>query len=365
MSPSDSFLNIFVGNSVLGMPTYICWILIFSLLIFSGFFSASETAFSASNKYLFKVKADEGSKIAKIIYFFIDKFDDTLISILVSYNIIQTLTSFICAMLWLNICERYGIANGLDAVFSTITISVSAYLLSDVIPKVITIKIPNKMCYVLVFPISIFYVLTYPIALIFKGILISFQKLFKINQNKLLTKEDFFIQADEAVIEEDKDLSSGEQEELFEDNELKILKKAFNFDNIEVKSILTPKEKMFMISHDELTYDNINKIVSEVTFSRIPIYKDNKDNIEGVLIIRDFYKEYIHDPHFNIESIIVEPIFVDSNMKIDDIFDYFNKEKTHIGFVKDGDKVLGLITMEDILEELVGDINEETRSEGE
>ena len=362
MSPSDFSLTIFT-NTIFGIPDYTCWIIIAALIVMSGLFTSAENAFSGANKYLFKVKADEGSFTAKLIYRFIDKFDNTLVTILVSYNVIQTFCSFLCALLWLGICEDLGITNGLDAVFSTLTVSIMTFFISDMIPKVISRRFPNRMCYVLIYPICFFFIITYPVALIFRGLLKLVHKIFRIKEKNLLSKEDLLLQADEAVVEEDKSSNEDEKEELFEENELKILKRALSFDQINVKDVLTPKEKMFVINYDELSYAKINEIVSEVTYSRIPIYKNNKDNIVGILIIRDFFKEYISDPHFDIRSIIIDPIFVTSDMKIDDIFAYFNKEKTHIGIVKDGDSVLGLLTMEDVLEELVGDINENTESE--
>ena len=362
MSPSD--LSVLTSTTeplttVWGMPDYVCWIIIAICLLISGIFSASENSFSNCNKYHFKVLADEGKVTAKIILKLVTKFDNTLVTILVGNNIVQTLTSYLSAMLFYNLVKLYNLADGIDAILSTVCMGFLVYIVSDTVPKIISKEIPNKLCYFLAYPVYFMYILLTPIRFLFQGILYIVHKLFKIKDENILTKDDFILSADEAVNDEESEsVEKEEEQELFEPNEIKILNQAFYFDLISVKDVLTPREKIFALDINGLTTDKLNEYILNTTYSRIPIYDKTIDNIIGILNVKVYFMEYSNDTHLDIRSILTKPFFVDKNAKVDDIFRSFNREKKHIAIVKDGDKVVGMITMEDVLEELVGEINE-------
>ena len=364
MDPYSNF-NLFLSNTtqvdetVYGMPTWAAWLIIAILLIVSGVFSASENAFSNCNKYHFKVLADEGKLTAKIIVKLVEKFDNTLVTVLVGNNIVQTFMTYLSAMLFYNLCINYGLGSGVEAILSTVVMALLIYIISDTVPKIISKQIPNKLVYVLAYPIFTIGIILSPISLIFKLILKAVHKIFKIKEENILTKDDFILQADEAVIEDENAEEDEEKEdEFFEPNELQLLNRAFYFDSIYVKEVLTPREKIFAVDVNGLTCEKLNKIILDTTFSRIPIYDEEIDDIIGILTVKNYFKEYSKDPHLEIRSVLSKPLFVDYGAKVDDIFRSFNREKKHIAIVKDGDKVVGMITMEDVLEELVGEINE-------
>ena len=346
-------------NTIWGMPDYVCWIIIAVCLLISGVFSASENSFSNCNKYHFKVLADEGKLTAKIIVRLVEKFDNTLVTVLVGNNIVQTFMTYLSAMLFYNLCVYYGLGSGVEAVLSTVVMALLIYIVSDTVPKIISKQIPNKLVYVLAYPIFIIGIILSPISWIFKLILKAVHKIFNIKEDNLLTKDDFILQADEAVSEDENIEENKEKEdEFFEPNELQLLNRAFYFDSIYVKEVLTPCEKIFALDINGLTCDKLNKIILNTTFSRIPLYDGDIDHIIGILTVKNYFKEYTSDPHIDIRSVLSKPLFVDYGAKVDEIFRSFNHEKKHIAIVKDGEKVVGMITMEDVLEELVGEINE-------
>ena len=346
-------------NTIWGMPDYVCWIIIAVCLLISGVFSASENSFSNCNKYHFKVLADEGKLTAKIIVRLVEKFDNTLVTVLVGNNIVQTFMTYLSAMLFYNLCVYYGLGSGVEAVLSTVVMALLIYIVSDTVPKIISKQIPNKLVYVLAYPIFIIGIILSPISWIFKLILKAVHKIFNIKEDNLLTKDDFILQADEAVSEDENIEENKEKEdEFFEPNELQLLNRAFYFDSIYVKEVLTPREKIFALDINGLTCDKLNKIILNTTFSRIPLYDGDIDHIIGILTVKNYFKEYTSDPHIDIRSVLSKPLFVDYSAKVDEIFRSFNHEKKHIAIVKDGEKVVGMITMEDVLEELVGEINE-------
>lgn len=348
-----SSVTTYNNSGVFGLPDVVVWIIIAILLLVSGLFSASENAFSNCNKYHFKVLADEGKKTAKIIVKLTEKFEDTLVSVLVGNNIVQTVMSFMSAVLFYNLCRANGWGESVEAILSTVVMASLVYVVSDTVPKILSKAIPNRMVYILAWPDYILSLILYPIIIMFRGLLKLVHKLFKIKDEPLLTKEDFIEKADEAISLEN---VNNEEEQLFEENEIKIIKNAFVFDRIKVSEVLTPKDKIVSLSSEQLNIKALNEFIMNSIYSRFPVYEDDKDNIIGILSVNTYFKEFALDPHLDIRSIILKPVFVNENQSVQEIFDELNKEKVHIGIVKDDNgNMVGMITMEDILDELVGE----------
>ena len=336
-----------------GMPFWASWLVIVILLLVSGLFSASENAFSNCNKYHFKVLADEGKITPKIIVRLTDKFESTLVSVLVGNNIVQTLISTISAILFYNICQVNNWGESIEVILSTVVVAFAVYVISDTCPKILSKAIPNKMVYILAWPDFIFSIILFPVILIFKGILTLVHKMFKIKEDNILTKEDFIEKADEAVTDEN---INQEEEQLFKPEEMKIFDRAFIFDQIKVEQVLTSKEKIVSFDINQLTNKVLNSLIMSSKFSRFPIYDEDKDNIIGILSVNTYFKEYNEDPHLDIRSILLEPLFFNKDAKVKEIFEKLNEEKVHIGLVRDEQgKLVGMVTMEDILEELIGE----------
>ena len=191
--------------------------------------------------------------------------------------------------------------------------------------------------------------------MIFKGILWCVHKLFKVKDTNLLSKEDLINSMSVAINDETNNVDEKE-EQLFENDEKEIVDNIFVFDTLKVENVYTPNDKVLSLDISTLTIEKLNKVISNTTFSRIPIYDEVDDNIIGILVVKTYFEEYIKDPHLDIRSILLKPIYVDINDNIDDVFKELNKEKTHLGIVTKDNKMIGIISMEDILEELVEDI---------
>lgn len=343
-------------STVWGMPSWVAWLIIAILLLVSGLFSASENAYSNCNKYHFKNLASKGKLTAKLICWLIDKFDNTLITVLVGNNIVQTLMSFLSAILFYNLCAYYGLGSGVEAILSTVVMAFLVYIISDTCPKILSKAIPNRMAYILAYPVGFTFIILWPVIMIFKGILWLVYKIFRIKDDNLLSKEDLLHSADVAINDE---VSEDEPEEqLFESDEKELLDNALTFDTIKVKDVYTPMDKVLSISIDNLTINRVNQIITNTKYSRIPVYDEDETNIVGILVVKTYFEEYTKDNHLDIRSILIDPIFVDVNDPIDDVFKWLNKEKTHLAIVTDNKKMVGIISMEDILEELVEDIDE-------
>ena len=357
----SNFLSESQAITVLGMPDYVVWILIAIMLLISGLFSASENAYTNCNKYHFQTLADKGHLTAKIIIKLINKFDSTLVNVLIGNNIVQTLMSYFSATLFLNMSIAYGWADGVEAVLSTVVMAFLVYIISDTCPKILSKAIPNKMAIILAYPVLITSYILLPISWIFKGILFLVHKLFKIKDTPLLSKDDLIHSASLAINDEKEDEGEDDQEneeKLFENDEKDLLNNVFNFDELKVKDVYTKKDKVFSINIEGLTVSKLNDILVDVRYSRIPIYEGSKDNIIGILVLKTYFEEYVKDKHLEIRSILEDIVKIDINMNIDDAFNELNKEKVHLGIVYDNSNMVGIISMEDILEELIDDIDE-------
>jgi len=329
------------------MPPYLSIIIVVICLIASFIFTAAENAFSNCNIYHYKVLADDGKTIAKLIYKMASRFDNALVTILVGNNLAQALLSNVAAIFFLTLANAQKWPNGVESIISTVIVSIILYLFTDFLPKVISKNYPDRTAEVFIYPIYVFYIVFYPIVIIFRLILFVVKKISKNKSGITITKEEFIDKADEAT------------EKVLEEDEKQILNKAFKFDSISVKQVLTPKSKIYSLNIATLTPKKLNKILLNIHYSRIPIYEENKNNIIGILTVRSYFMEYMKNNNLNLRSVLTKPIKVNDTDKVDDIFKEFNTEKTHIALVYNKDKQFtGMITMDDVLEELVGDISE-------
>ena len=191
-------------------------------------------------------------------------------------------------------------------------------------------------------------ILLFPITYLFDLGMRGMEKLFKIKPEDTITEEEF-----SDVIEK------ASEEEMIDEDQAEIVQSTLDFLDTNVKQVLTPREKMFVLNLKDLTNDKLQEIISKTNFSRIPIYDKVFDNIVGVLVVKIYLEEYAKDKHVSIRSILQRPYFVSNSIMIDDLFKGFKKHHTHIAIVRNkNNKVVGMVTMEDILEEIVSDISE-------
>lgn len=346
-----------------GMPSYMCWIIIAILLFLSMLFSACENAFSLCNKYHFKAEAEKGKMTGKVITKLVDKFDNTLITVLIGNNAVATLMSSLCSILFYQICQNNNWSGGIEILFSTVIVGFLCYIIGDTIPKVISKALPNQIAILMAYPIIALEYLLYPLVFLYRCLLQLLHKLFKIKDENLLSKQEILEQIDDAVNVETITEDEEDKEKLFENDEKEIISAVMCFDERKVSSIYTPLDKVISFDINGLTVDKINNNLSNIVYSRVPIYEKEKDNIIGILVLRTYFQEYVLDPHLSIPSILEQPIFIYQDEMLDDAFSKMNTNKNHLAIVKNRDeKVIGIISMDDVLEEVVDDIDEDLKN---
>ncbi len=326
----------------------ISWIIIILLLVLSFFFAGAETAFACCNKFKMQIKADEGSRLAKTLLKILDKYDRALTVILIGNNIVAIAISAVSTVLFLSYFKSTGLAEYTISLISSIIMTFIVYMFGDTLPKTIARAIPDTMSLIFTYPTYFMMIILFPIAFLFEGAVKLFEKIFKVKTEEEFTEEDL-----ENVIEK------ASEEEMIDEDQAEIVQSTIDYLDTNVKEVLTPRSKIFALNIKDLTTDKLNEIIAKTNYSRIPIYDKVFDNIIGVLLVKIYFEEYMKDPHLSIRSILEKPYFVSNKIMIDDLFNGFRKHRTHIAIVRDDHKkVVGMVTMEDILEEIVSDISE-------
>ena len=323
---------------------YLALIIIF--VIIAAYFALAETAFSCLNKYRFQVQKDHGSRTAKAVLFIAERFDTTLVVVLIGTNAASVVLSVVSTILFTQKVFP-NLDSSVAGLISTIVMTVILYLFGETIPKQIGKKIPNKVASLVVYPLILFYFLIWPIAMVFTGISWLAKKIFPAKEEPEVTEEDFT-----SAIE------LKEEEGLIEESESDVIINSIDWSDTAVKEVLTSRRKMFTIDLSGLTNDDIAKIVCETQYSRIPVYEGEINDIKGILIVKKFLSMYLKKKNFDIDKALEKPYIVAPSVKIDDLTDGFRTNHTQSALVYKDGRLVGMVTMEDILEELVGPIGE-------
>ena len=334
------------------MDVPLSWVIIAICVLAHFFFSAGETALACANRFKMQVEADEGKRSAKLVLKVQEKYDRALITVLIGSNIVSIAASVICTALFTRVLSNF--TTDLIALLASITISLLIYIFGDALPKTIARSIPDTISKVFVYPVFGLMMIVYPITLLFELLTKGIEKAFKVKEEVEFDEEDF-----ENVVEKVSD------EGILEEEQSDIIQSALEFADTNVKEVLTPKNKIFALNIRELDKEKLHEIIINTNYSRIPIYDGNIDNIIGVLHIKTYLSAYLRNPNVSIKSKLQKPYFVSSNIMIDDLFNGFKKHHTHIAIVRDKNKsVVGMVTMDDVLEELVSDISEPSSAKG-
>ncbi len=314
-------------------------IAIILLVICSGFFSASETAYTSLNLVRLKRMASEGSKRAERVLALADQYDRLLSTILIGNNIVNILSASLSTILFVRWLGNDGVT------LSTIVITVVVLICGEVTPKNIAKDHAETLALK-------FYPLLHLLVILFTPLnflLGAWQKLIgrvvKPGEDRGFTEEELITIVEEA-----------ESEGEIDAHESELIRSAIEFTDVDVEEILTPRVDLQAIdisaNDDEIAHD-----FEQSGYSRLPVYQDTVDNIVGILHEKDFF---INRGRLSLREMMTTPTFVMQNTKVSDLLKLFQKSKTHMAVVVDEyDGVQGIVTMEDILEELVGEIWDE------
>lgn len=311
------------------------------LVTFSAYFSATETAFTSLNKIRLKNMAGDGNKKAKDVLEISDNYDNLLSTILVGNNLVNIAISSIATVMFLELYPKYG------ATIATAVATVIVLIFGEISPKSLAKESPERFAMFSAPIIRFFMLILKPINWIFSCWKKLIAKLFNADGIRPITEDELLTMVEEAQTEGG--IDEGQSE---------LIQNAIEFNDLEAWDVLTPRVDIKAIEIDE-DEDEIAELFLETGFSRLPVYEDDLDNIIGVLNQKDFHN-YIKGGRASVSEYIKPVIFVAGSMRIAQLLKRLQTVKTHIAIIVDEyGGTYGLVTMEDIIEELVGEIYDE------
>lgn len=311
------------------------------LLALSAFFSATETAFSAMNRIRLKSLASDGSKRAQKTLDLSENFDRLLSTLLIGNNLVNIAATAIATVLFIKICKGdVSLGSGI----ATAVVTVAVLIFGEITPKSLAKEAPESFS-MRVTPIArLFVILFYPVNLIFMGWQKLVYMVFKPKHDQSVTEEELITMVEEAGSEGD-----------MQESEVELIRNAIEFNDIEVGDILRPRVEVEAVSQ-YTPWDEIDKVFRETGYSRLPVYKETIDEISWVVNQKDFYMAQ----HKNLAKITKPIEFVVPTMKISELLVQLQKNKAHMAAVVDEyGGIAGIVTLEDVIEELVGEIWDE------
>ncbi len=318
-------------------------VIIIFCIIMSAYFSATETAFNTYNKIKMKGLSEKGNKKAEKVLKLSDSYDTLISTILVGNNIVNILASSLATILFVDLLKDGSLAEWSSAI-STAVLTIVILTFGEISPKTIAKKCPDKF---VLFAVSFIHILTYlffPLTFVFKQLQNLLAKLFKSDEDQGLTEEDLISMIEEA-----------EEEGDFDKEESTLIKSAIEFGDLEVSDIFTPRIDIVATSKDS-SKEEIEALFTESGYSRLPIYDGELDNVIGIL----YYKDFFSVDFTSIEEIIKPVIYVAKTQKINDLLKELQEKQMHLAVVMDEfGSTAGIVTLEDILEEIVGEIWDE------
>lgn len=316
--------------------------LLIILVLFSAFFSMTETVFASVSEAKIKNYVEERKTGAKKALFCVEHFDRTLTTLLVGNNIVNTALSTFALTFFMGF-----IRTGNLELISTAIITIVLLIFGEITPKTIGKKYNDKL---VLFLAPIIYVISYillPISIIFMGI----QKIFTGKKNN-----DSQVNESELETILDTMVEDGE----IEDDEHEYIKNVFDLNDRTVEEIMVPRVDMVAIE-DTTSIDEVKNIFIREQYSRIPVYHEDKDHIIGIIYERDFFEAMAKNIELkNVKQLMRNVLFVNKKMTVDALIKTLQESKTHMAIVSgEYNDTLGLVTMEDALEEIVGEIYDE------
>ncbi len=320
-------------------------IAILILVVFSAFFSAMETSFSCASRIKLRTLASNGNKRAgQVLEFAEKKFDKLISTLLVGNNIVNITASTIATLFFASIITNGAVDSSL---ISTIVMTVAVLIFGEITPKFIAKTYPEKMA-MFFYPIVLgFYYILYPFNFIFSGWKWVISKIFRFKSIDIVTEDELLTVVEEA-----------EEDGTLKEEETRLIRSVIEFDDLEAGDILVPRVNIVAVDVNT-PMEEIRKIFEDEGYSRLPVYKDSIDTIIGTIHEKDFFRAYLAGKK-NIDGILQNAFYTTEHSKISNLLKQLQKKKVHLSIVLDEyGGTLGLVTFEDILEELVGEIWDE------
>ncbi|MBO5497593.1 MAG: HlyC/CorC family transporter [Oscillospiraceae bacterium] len=328
------------------MSLYLVVLALFACVLLSAFFSGSEMAYSSCNTVRLEHMAEDGSRPAALAVRITEHFDDALSAILIGNNLVNIAASALGSVLVI-------LLTGSDqkAWLATLIVTVVIIIFGETIPKITAKKNANRLATRNAYPIRVLMLLLKPLI----WLVVKLVALLTLGM-----KGEAEADQDEAVEELQSIIETAEDEEVLDEDQSELVQAAIDFAEISADQVMTARVDVVAIDIDD-DWEDILAVIEDAPYSRLPVYEDSIDNIIGVLYLNHFLKAMTDDGHADIRKLLMPPCYVYKTMKLPAVLETLKRAKQHLTIVSDEyGGTLGVLSMEDVLEQIVGDIWDET-----
>ncbi len=321
------------------------YLLIILLIAFSAFFSGSEISYASLNRLRMKNAAETGGPAAKAAYWIYEAYDSALVTILIGNNLVNIASSSVATLIAVSLLGDDG------AWVATAVMTVLILTFGEIVPKIVAVQVSEGFAKAVALPLRAMMFVTKPIVW-------AFNKLLKL-LDRIWAR---FGESGPSVTEDDLEtiFETVEDEGVIDEDRAELLQSALDFDDVLAYEIITPRVDLLAIDIED-DWAEILQTAYDSPFSRIPVYEDTIDNIIGILHLNHFFKELVERPQFDLRGALMPVNFVHKTMPLNDVLAVMKKRQCHMVIVTDEyGGTMGCLTMEDVLEQLVGDIWDES-----
>ena len=328
------------------------YIYIAILLLGSAFFSGTEIAFTSLNKLKIKKDDEKLTKTEKLVNFIYNHFDYGLSTVLVGNNLVNIGATSVATVLALALAKSMGgeMTEDMASTIVTLVMTVLILIIGEITPKMIARRCSEGFAKVAAYPLMILMILFSPVVWVTSVVVKLFSRIWvrKDAQDVTITEEEL-----ESL------LDTAEDEGVIDEDETELLQSALEFMDLDAADILTPRIDVVGFEINE-NIDQILQVIKETQFSRYPVYEKTVDHVVGILYAKHLLKELVHNKDVQLQDFLLEPVYIPKTMRLHEIMDEFRKNQTHMTIVADEyGGIMGVVTMEDVLEQLVGEIWDE------
>lgn len=330
--------------------TWMKYVIMLITIGMSAFFSGTELSMTAVNKLRLQKLAEDGDKRAALAYKISSKYDWMLSGVLIGNNLVNILCSSIATLIFLEIFKDEGLA----ATMSTIIMTVIILIFGEIVPKLVANNNPEKFAKLVCIPLRVILLIFSPLIFLSLSVVKLISKAVGNDKNAeqpTVTEEELV-----SIIEK------SEEEGVIDESSSEMMQSAIEFTETNLGQIVTPRRDMLAMDIDDEPEEILAKAMTS-TFSRIPVYRDSIDNIIGVLYLNHYFKRVskVGAENVDIENMLVDACFFHKAMKLPTALKQMRLRQLHLAIVTDEyGGTLGLVTLEDIVEEIVGDIWDES-----
>ncbi|MBR2048027.1 MAG: HlyC/CorC family transporter [Oscillospiraceae bacterium] len=328
------------------------YIAIVLLLLGSAFFSGTEIAYTSLSKLKMKKGCENPSRLQKLVNYIYNHYDYALSTLLIGNNLVNIAATSLATVLAVKLAAGLGgrISDDTASGIVTVVMTILILIVGEITPKMIARRCNEAISRLAAMPLMVLMVVLFPAVMLTSAVVNLFSLLWRKDeaQNVTITEEEL-----------ENILDTAEDEGIINENETELLQSALEFTDQDAGDILTPRIDVVGFEVGD-SLEKILSVINDTQFSRYPVYERTIDHVVGILYVKHLLKELVEGRDAQLKELMLQPVFIPKSMKLHAIMDEFRRSQTHMAVVADEyGGISGIVTMEDVLEQLVGEIWDE------